>query len=116
MNILTQVEILIKVLPQKKEIFLFLFNAVDLIFHKMFLKELSFSFVGYKLQDLLESVVPFDVLLDRTRRCTGFSCPITRKDGSKKTKIKVVRDAEVALAALGACEEALDKELLISTS
>ncbi|CAM6098581.1 unnamed protein product [Calypogeia fissa] len=67
------------------------------------------------MKDLLESVVPFDILLDRNRRHSGFTCPLTNKDGAKK-KIKVVRDAEVALAALGACEEALDKELLISTS
>lgn len=59
--------------------------------------------------------MPFDVLVDRSRRRPGFDCPITGKDGAEK-KIKVVRDAEVALAALGACEEALDKELLISTS
>ncbi|KAL2620694.1 hypothetical protein R1flu_000899 [Riccia fluitans] len=67
------------------------------------------------MKDLLEAVLPFDVLLDRSRRTSALNCSAVSKDGSKK-KTKVVRDAEVALAALGSCEEALDKELLISTS
>jgi hypothetical protein len=32
-----------------------------------------------------------------------------------KKKTKVVRDAEVALAALSPCEEALERELFIAT-
>ncbi|KAG6548308.1 hypothetical protein Mapa_010174 [Marchantia paleacea] len=67
------------------------------------------------MKDLLEAVLPFDVLLDRSRRTSALNCSAVSKDGVKK-KTKVVRDAEVALAALGSCEEALDKELLISTS
>ena len=63
------------------------------------------------MQDLLSAVLPFDVLSDRNRRCTT-----TGSASETASKPKVVRDAEVALAALGACEEALDKELLISTS
>eukprot|EP00897_Mesotaenium_endlicherianum_P008878 jgi/Mesen1/8018/ME000426S07172 len=73
------------------------------------------------MKELLEAVVPFDVLLDRTRRnCALGSTSLTTSStggggGSKGRKAKVVRDAEIALAALGACEEALDKELLITT-
>eukprot|EP00850_Spirogloea_muscicola_P021226 SM000241S08515 [mRNA] locus=s241:144841:151628:+ [translate_table: standard] len=82
------------------------------------------------MKDLLQAVVPFDVLLDRSRRPYGLgsdsrliiqSRPQSSTSSSQETSLtesrvpKVVRDAEVALAALGACEEALDKELLITT-
>lgn len=63
------------------------------------------------MKELLEAVVPFDVLLDRSRR----SCGLGSTSSDTERKAKVVRDAEVALAALDKCEEALDKELLITT-
>ena len=63
------------------------------------------------MQDLLSAVLPFDVLSDKSRRI-----PTVGSASAMTSKPKVVRDAEVALAALGACEEALEKELLISTS
>ncbi|CAK9855092.1 unnamed protein product, partial [Sphagnum jensenii] len=68
------------------------------------------------MQELLKAVVPFDVLLDRKQRNWGLGAPARQGDGPMKKKTKVVRDAEVALAALAACEEALDRELLIATS
>jgi hypothetical protein len=68
------------------------------------------------IQELLKAVVPFDVLLDRKQRNWGLGAPARQGDGPMKKKTKVVRDAEVALAALAACEEALDRELLIATS
>ncbi|XP_042478811.1 uncharacterized protein LOC122059842 isoform X2 [Macadamia integrifolia] len=66
------------------------------------------------LQDLLQAVLPFDVLLDRRKRSNflhNFMC-----SESAQRKPKVVKDAGIALASLAVCEEALDKELLISTS
>ncbi|KAH7299307.1 hypothetical protein KP509_24G004600 [Ceratopteris richardii] len=67
------------------------------------------------MKELLESVIPFDVLEDRRKRRSMLGA-LTKsgKLGLKKTK--VMRDAEVALASLAACEEALERELLISTS
>lgn len=56
--------------------------------------------------------MPFEVLSDRKRRNWNF---IPRGPGEKKIP-KVARDAKVALAALSACEEALERELLIATS
>jgi hypothetical protein len=64
------------------------------------------------LQELLQAVVPFEVLSDRKRRNWNF---IPRGPDEKKIP-KVARDAKVALAALSACEEALERELLIATS
>lgn len=65
-------------------------------------------------QDLLEAVLPFDVLLDRRKRINFLNnlgkCSKTRKSP------QVVRDAGLALASLVLCEEALEKELLISIS
>jgi hypothetical protein len=63
-------------------------------------------------EELLQAVVPFEVLSDRKRRNWRFVPP---GPGEKKIP-KVVRDATVALAALSACEEALERELLIATS
>eukprot|EP00271_Cylindrocystis_brebissonii_P016429 TRINITY_DN3998_c0_g1_i1.p1 TRINITY_DN3998_c0_g1~~TRINITY_DN3998_c0_g1_i1.p1 ORF type:complete len:1172 (+),score=255.30 TRINITY_DN3998_c0_g1_i1:756-4271(+) len=62
------------------------------------------------MQDLLEAVLPFDVLLDNSRRGTQLG-------GQQATdkQAKVIRDAEVALAALGICEDLLSKEVLITT-
>ncbi|KAL2921502.1 putative GTP diphosphokinase RSH3 chloroplastic [Bienertia sinuspersici] len=66
------------------------------------------------MKDLLEAVLPFELLIDREKRMdflsnfTGYS--------KVSTKPKVVRDAGIALASLAICEEALERELLISTS
>jgi hypothetical protein len=62
----------------------------------------------------LEAVVPFEVLSDRKRRSWRLRSPGTTTTTKEKTK--VVRDAEIALAALSACEEALERELFIATS
>lgn len=66
------------------------------------------------LQDLLQAVIPFDLLLDRRKRIKYIqdieSC------SEVQTKPKVVRDAGIALASLIVCEEELERELFISTS
>ncbi|OMP08512.1 hypothetical protein COLO4_06399 [Corchorus olitorius] len=66
------------------------------------------------IKDLLEAVVPFDILLDRRKR-TDF---LNKLGESSETepKPKVVQDAGIALASLVVCEEALEKELFISIS
>ncbi|BAS80445.1 Os02g0699400 [Oryza sativa Japonica Group] len=69
----------------------------------------------FYLQDLLQAVLPFDLLLDRKRR----SYFLNNLHGSSETSVpkpKIVDDAAVALASLAACEEELEQELLISTS
>ena len=58
--------------------------------------------------------MPFDILLDRRKR-SKFIGDIG-KDSEKVTKPKVVKDAGVALASMLVCEEALERELFISTS
>ncbi|XP_076957835.1 uncharacterized protein LOC143633400 [Bidens hawaiensis] len=66
------------------------------------------------MKDLLQAVVPFDLLLDRRKRIK-----YTQDLGScteAQTKAKVVRDAGIALASLVVCEEELERELFISTS
>ncbi|KAI3471299.1 hypothetical protein Pfo_027962 [Paulownia fortunei] len=63
---------------------------------------------------LLQAVLPFDLLLDRKKRVNFFNNLATCSDTSKKPK--VVRDAGIALASLVVCEEALERELFISTS
>ncbi|XP_048236290.1 uncharacterized protein LOC8283073 isoform X2 [Ricinus communis] len=65
-------------------------------------------------KDLLEAVVPFDILLDR-KKGTIFLNSL-RKTSDAQRRPKVVQDAGIALASLIACEEALERELLISTS
>ena len=55
--------------------------------------------------------MPFEVLSDRKRRSWRLRAPWT----TTKEKTKVVRDVEIALAALSACEEALERELFIAT-
>ncbi|CAL2244151.1 unnamed protein product [Prunus armeniaca] len=66
------------------------------------------------MKDLLEAVVPFDVLLDRTKRSKFLN---TLGQGSEPhTRPKVVQHAGIALASLVICEEALEQELIISTS
>ncbi|KAG6422519.1 hypothetical protein SASPL_119093 [Salvia splendens] len=63
---------------------------------------------------LLQAVLPFDLLLDRKKRVDFSHNFATCLDTPKKPK--VVRDAGVALASLVVCEEALERELFISTS
>ncbi|KAG6425619.1 hypothetical protein SASPL_116062 [Salvia splendens] len=63
---------------------------------------------------LLQAVLPFDLLLDRKKRVDFSHKFSTCLDTPKKPK--VVRDAGVALASLVVCEEALERELFISTS
>ncbi|KAK9102846.1 hypothetical protein Sjap_020100 [Stephania japonica] len=67
------------------------------------------------MKDLLQAVLPFDLLLDRRKRSNFLSslrkCPLTTQ-----MKPKVVIDACVALASLADIEETLERELFISTS
>ncbi|MCO5595544.1 hypothetical protein L7F22_049589 [Adiantum nelumboides] len=67
------------------------------------------------MKELLESVIPFDVLEDRWKRRSMLGM-LTRSGTRGRKKTKLMHDAEVALASLAACEEALERELLISTS
>ena len=62
----------------------------------------------------MEAVVPFDILLDRRKR-TKFLNSL-RSTLETHSKPKVLRDAGIALASLVVCEEALERELIISTS
>ncbi|GAB4858189.1 hypothetical protein Ancab_009586 [Ancistrocladus abbreviatus] len=66
------------------------------------------------MKDLLQAVLPFDLLLDRRKRSNFLSSQA--KFLNSQTKHKVVRDAGIALTSLSRCEEALERELLISTS
>ncbi|PON62440.1 RelA/SpoT family [Trema orientale] len=66
------------------------------------------------MEDLLEAVLPFDVLLDRRKRSRFLNN--LGKGLEMQTRPKVVRDAGIALASLVVCEEALERELIISTS
>ncbi|XP_024021145.1 uncharacterized protein LOC21402633 [Morus notabilis] len=66
------------------------------------------------MKDLLKAVLPFDVLLDRRKRSRYLST--LGKSLQNQTTPKVVRDTGIALASLVVCEEALERELIISTS
>eukprot|EP01018_Ginkgo_biloba_P027927 Gb_38498 [translate_table: standard] len=66
------------------------------------------------MKELLQAVLPFDLLLDQGKRSYILSTYAKYANGGKG-KLKVVHDAEIALASLVACEEALGKELFIST-
>ncbi|GMJ11348.1 hypothetical protein HRI_004804000 [Hibiscus trionum] len=66
------------------------------------------------IKDLLEAVVPFDVLSDRRKRINFLNN--LGKSSEMKPRPKVVQDAGAALASLVVCEEALERELLISIS
>ncbi|KAL9267676.1 putative GTP diphosphokinase RSH2, chloroplastic [Drosera capensis] len=66
------------------------------------------------MQDLLQAVIPFDLLLDRRKRSLLVNS--LTKSSNRETIPKVVRDAGIALASLAICEEMLERELLISTS
>ncbi|GER50532.1 Guanosine-3',5'-bis(Diphosphate) 3'-pyrophosphohydrolase [Striga asiatica] len=72
------------------------------------------EYTSMKVMVLLQAVHPFDLLLDRKKRLAFFNNLATCSDTSNKPK--VVRDAAVALASLVVCEEALERELFISTS
>nr|XP_043631889.1 uncharacterized protein LOC122603286 [Erigeron canadensis] len=66
------------------------------------------------MQDLLQAVLPFDLLLDRRKRIKYIQDLVSCSE--VQTKPKVVRDAGIALASLVVCEEELECELFISTS
>ncbi|KAF3432676.1 hypothetical protein FNV43_RR23778 [Rhamnella rubrinervis] len=66
------------------------------------------------MKNLLEAVVPFDVLLDRRKR-TKFLNSL-KKGLETQRSPKVVQDAGIALASLIDCEEALERELIVSNS
>ncbi|XP_021684288.2 uncharacterized protein LOC110667680 isoform X2 [Hevea brasiliensis] len=67
-----------------------------------------------RMKDLLEAVIPFDILLDRKRGAIFLNN--LGKTSETQKRPKVVQDAGIALASLIACEEALERELFISTS
>lgn len=58
--------------------------------------------------------MPFDVLLDRRKRSEFLNA--LAQGLETPTRPKVVQDAGIALASLVVCEEALEQELIISTS
>ncbi|CAN1791775.1 GTP pyrophosphokinase [Linum perenne] len=66
------------------------------------------------MKDLLEAVVPFDILSDRRKRTIFIESLKNANEVVKRPK--VVLDAGIALASLVTCEEALERELFISTS
>ncbi|KAJ7982689.1 Guanosine-3',5'-bis(Diphosphate) 3'-pyrophosphohydrolase [Quillaja saponaria] len=67
-----------------------------------------------RMKDLLEAVVPFHILLDRRKRANFLNS--IQKNPETCMKPKVVQDAGFSLASLVVCEEALERELIISTS
>ncbi|XP_072964039.1 uncharacterized protein [Typha angustifolia] len=67
------------------------------------------------LRDLLQAVLPFDMLLDREKRIKSLN-NLRKCSEASVLKRNIVNDVAVALASLAACEEALELELLISTS
>lgn len=69
----------------------------------------------FYLQELLQAVLPFDLFLDRKRR-SYFLSNLNSSSEESIPKPKIVDAAAVALASLAACEEELERELLISTS
>ncbi|KAK9060843.1 hypothetical protein SSX86_018023 [Deinandra increscens subsp. villosa] len=77
-------------------------------------RETSIDDVVFSMKDLLQAVVPFDLLLDRRKRIKYIQDLESRSEA--QTKPKVVRDAVIALASLVVCEEELERELFISTS
>lgn len=66
------------------------------------------------MKDLLQAVLPFDLMLDRGKRIKFSNALGTCSEN--QTKPKVVRDAGIALSSMVLCEEALERELFISTS
>ncbi|WJX60128.1 GTP diphosphokinase [Trifolium repens] len=77
-------------------------------------KSLTFNEGICSMKDLLEAVVPFDVLLDRRKRANFLHSLANNLETC--TKPKVVQDAGLALASLVICEEAIERELVISAS
>ncbi|KAK1305503.1 hypothetical protein QJS10_CPA10g01369 [Acorus calamus] len=67
------------------------------------------------MKDLLQAVLPFDLLLDRRKR-TSYLNSIKKSPDVPSKRPKVVSDAMIALESLAACEEVLERELFISTS
>ncbi|KAI4320102.1 hypothetical protein MLD38_033615 [Melastoma candidum] len=67
-----------------------------------------------EMKNLLEAVVPFEILLDRRRRSNFISG--IEENSEKLPRPSVVKDAGVALASMVTCEEALERELILSTS
>ncbi|KAI0502245.1 hypothetical protein KFK09_017192 [Dendrobium nobile] len=67
------------------------------------------------LKDLLQAVLPFDLLQDRKKR-TRFVNNLRKCPKPVVAMPKVVNDAAIALESLTYCEEALERELLISIS
>ncbi|XP_019195045.1 PREDICTED: uncharacterized protein LOC109188865 isoform X1 [Ipomoea nil] len=66
------------------------------------------------MKDTLQAVLPFDILLDKKKRIDFLNRLGTSSE--METKPKIVRDAGIALTSLVVCEEALERELFISTS
>ncbi|XAR52094.1 hypothetical protein NMG60_11019995 [Bertholletia excelsa] len=66
------------------------------------------------IKELLQAVLPFDLFVDRRKRINFLHSFQTWSDSQARPK--VVRDAGIALASLVVCEEALERELFISTS
>lgn len=69
-----------------------------------------------EMKYLLEAVLPFEVLLDRDKRMNFLSNLPSHSSIPTESKQKVIRDATIAVASLAICAEALERELLISTS
>ncbi|XP_061376222.1 uncharacterized protein LOC133318243 [Gastrolobium bilobum] len=77
-------------------------------------ESLTFNEDVSSVKDLLEAVVPFDILLDRRKRANFLSS--IGNNLETRMKPKVVQDAGLALASLVICEEALERELIMSAS
>ncbi|KAJ0970881.1 hypothetical protein J5N97_018840 [Dioscorea zingiberensis] len=67
------------------------------------------------MRDLLQAVLPFDLLLDRRKRMI-FLDNLKKHSDAAGMKPKIVNDIGIALGSLAVCEEALEQELLISNS
>lgn len=81
--------------------------------HLVVLNEIQINIV-FAFQELLEAVVPFDILVDRRKR-TNYLSNLQRSIDTC-VQPKAVQNARNALASLVACEEAIEQELIISAS
>ncbi|XP_042412380.1 uncharacterized protein LOC122001615 isoform X1 [Zingiber officinale] len=70
---------------------------------------------GENMKDLLQAVLPFDLLLDRRKRA-NFLNNLRKLSESPDGITKGISDSVIALSSLAVCEEALERELHISTS